>query len=86
MSFTIDSSRWTGRPPYGPDGPIELLQWEIRRFLYPTFDCEDCIGMADHGCYCAAYNAVAPCSPVEPWRHALRVLFGRIGWAPKVEQ
>jgi len=30
----------------------------------PLFDCEDCIGMKEHGCYCAAVGAVAPGGPL----------------------
>jgi hypothetical protein len=29
----------------------------------PTFECEDCIGMAEHGCYCAAMGAEQPGGP-----------------------
>lgn len=40
------------------------MNWRIRAFLrrvaHPTFECEDCIGMADRGCYCAYNNASAP--------------------------
>jgi len=25
-----------------------------------TFECEDCIGMKQHGCYCAAMGATGP--------------------------
>lgn len=27
------------------------------------YDCEDCIGMIEHGCYCKAVGAVAPGGP-----------------------
>lgn len=29
-----------------------------------TFECEDCIGMAAHGCYCAAIGATQPGGPL----------------------
>jgi hypothetical protein len=48
----------------------------IRKFLkqkaYPTFDCEDCIGMKDHGCQCAAYEAIAPNTPPTKFHTFLR--------------
>lgn len=25
------------------------------------FECEDCIGMIEYGCYCAAMGCIAPC-------------------------
>lgn len=37
------------------------LNWWLRARAWPTFDCEDCIGMlTPHGCYCSASDAVAP--------------------------
>jgi hypothetical protein len=47
-----------------------LKRW-LRNIAYPVFECEDCIGMCDHGCYCSANDAVAPC--VAPGRF-VRVL------------
>lgn len=32
----------------------------IRNKLYPSFDCEDCIGMKQYGCQCDYYEAIAP--------------------------
>lgn len=29
-----------------------------------TFECEDCIGMKQHGCYCAAMGATKPGGPL----------------------
>lgn len=29
------------------------------------FECEDCIGMREHGCYCFAIGAVAPGGPIK---------------------
>jgi hypothetical protein len=34
--------------------PVELEDW----------DCEDCIGMKEHGCYCKAVGAVGPDGPL----------------------
>jgi hypothetical protein len=39
---------------------------------YPVYECEDCIGMKEYGCYCSHYEAVAPCKPPERWRLLLR--------------
>lgn len=30
----------------------------------PDYDCQDCIGMAQHGCYCKAMGAVGPGGPL----------------------
>lgn len=68
----IESRSWTGRSSYAGT-PLDLLKWRIRSFLYPSFECEQCVGQ-DHGCYCAYYEAVAPnCGP-EKWRVVLRDL------------
>lgn len=48
----------------------------LRRKAWPTFDCEDCIGMRDHGCYCAYYDAVAPNTGPTDFHQALRWLHG----------
>ena len=37
-----------------------LRRW-IRKKLYPSFDCELCVGQEYwQGCYCAYYGATAP--------------------------
>lgn len=72
--IVVDSETWTGRGHYWPD-PITHLRWAVRRWLYPLFDCADCIGMIQHGCECAYYGAVAPGVGPERWRHLLRKLF-----------
>lgn len=70
-----DSQAWTGRPYYA-GSPLDLLLWRVQAFLYPTFDCNQCVGQEPHqGCYCAHYDAVAPCSAPEPWRVLGRKLF-----------
>lgn len=35
----------------------------LNKIAHPVFDCEDCIGMAQHGCYCSANDASAPGVP-----------------------
>jgi hypothetical protein len=30
------------------------------------FECQDCLGMKEHGCYCAAVGAIAPGGPLPP--------------------
>lgn len=30
----------------------------------PAWQCQNCIGMAEHGCYCSAVGAVAPGGPL----------------------
>lgn len=73
----VDSQSWTGREHFSPTPAGYVLRW-INRLLYPSYDCEDCIGMMiSHGCYCAAYDAVAPCTPPEPWRAWARSLIGK---------
>lgn len=34
---------------------------------HAAFECEDCIGMKQHGCYCAAHGAMAPGGPAGRW-------------------
>lgn len=29
----------------------------------PYYECENCIGMIEYGCYCRAHNAIAPGGP-----------------------
>jgi hypothetical protein len=59
-------------------GPIHPVMFDPRRKLvqlaYPVFNCDDCIGMREHGCQCAAYGAVAPCTPPNRWHRTLRFL------------
>lgn len=52
-----------------------VLAWPRRalfRLAYPVFDCIDCIGMREHGCQCAYYDAVAPGKPPRWWHIVLR--------------
>jgi hypothetical protein len=57
-----------------------LRKW-LLSIAWPTYDCEDCIGMVEHGCQCAVYDAIKPGGPgPEPWRMALRKALTAIGW------
>jgi hypothetical protein len=53
-------------PDYGPcrvcggRGAIEIEPQPIEMEDLPDFECEDCIGMREHGCYCKAMGCVAP--------------------------
>jgi hypothetical protein len=40
-----------------------MIRRILNRLAYPVFDCEGCIGMAQHGCYCSSNDASAPCMP-----------------------
>ena len=44
------------------------LYWHLRDLAFPVYDCEDCIGMIQHGCQCAYYGAPAPGVKPERWR------------------
>jgi hypothetical protein len=48
----------------------------LRRLAWPVYECADCIGMKEHGCQCAAYDAEAPGTPPTRWRRLLRKLVG----------
>jgi hypothetical protein len=52
---------------------LGLLRWRLFRYFrdkgWPTYDCENCIGMIEHGCYCAHEGATAP--GVGPFRRHL---------------
>ena len=50
------------------------LRNRLRDLAWPVFDCEDCIGMREHGCYCSATGAAAPGvgpNPREVWLRRL---------------
>lgn len=73
----IDSQAWTGRGHYWPT-PVGYVKRWINRVLYPSYECECCVGQdASQGCYCAFYGAVAPSIGPEPWRAWLRSVFRR---------
>lgn len=48
----------------------------LRDKAWPTFDCADCIGMAQYGCYCSYYNAIEPSVEPGDWHLFLRWLHG----------
>lgn len=35
----------------------------LLKIAYPRFDCENCLGIPEYGCYCISYNASAPGRP-----------------------
>ncbi len=39
---------------------IRSWRW-LHDIAEPLFDCEDCIGMSQHGCYCTRIGASGPC-------------------------
>ncbi len=67
----VNPSAWTGRPFYAPT-PLDMLRLAWRSFLYPSFECTNCIGMIEHGCYCDAMGASAPGVGPQLWRMILR--------------
>lgn len=50
---------------------LNKYRW-VRELAHPPYDCEDCIGMIQHGCQCAYYGAPAPGMAPEWWRELLR--------------
>lgn len=48
--------------------------WRLRDLAFPVYDCEDCIGMIEHGCHCAYHGAPAPGRGPERWRSWLQSL------------
>lgn len=54
LSFEVARNPdWTSTPLYtGPSLPSA------------DYECQDCIGMKDHGCYCKAHGCVAPGGPL----------------------
>ena len=72
MAIVVDSEAWTGRGHYHPTPAGYIARW-LHGIIFRPYECEDCIGMMiPHGCYCSAMDAVAPCTPAEPWRLWLR--------------
>lgn len=46
-----------------------------RNLLYPSYECEQCVGQEPwRGCYCAYFGCVAPNKGCETWRSYLRML------------
>lgn len=55
----VGSAHWTGRK-HGLS-PWQMFQGWLRRKLYPSYECEQCVGQdAWQGCYCAYYGAPGP--------------------------
>jgi hypothetical protein len=38
------------------------FRWWLKDRGWPTYECEDCIGMRDHGCYCGYHGLYKPAS------------------------
>lgn len=53
-----------------------IRSWLNKR-ANPSFDCEDCIGMREHGCWCDAMGAVAPNTAPRRWHLTLRRLLNQ---------
>lgn len=56
------------------------LDWWLADFGWPFFECGNCIGMQEYGCYCAYHDAIAPgCGPERThlfWRWVHHKIFG----------
>lgn len=39
---------------------------------YPNYECENCIGMIEHGCFCDAMGAGAPAKEPTRWQKFCR--------------
>jgi hypothetical protein len=59
---------------------VRLKRW-LNDLAWPTYECEDCIGMAEHGCWCAYHEAEAPGKGPGNLRFYLREILKAIGWA-----
>lgn len=70
----VGSGHWTGRCRNAPT-PYEAFRRWLRARLYPSYECEQCVGQeAWQGCYCAYYGATAPSEGPGPIRALLRDL------------
>lgn len=56
--------------------PAALLRRKLENLAWPPYDCEDCIGMRDHGCYCFAVGSMTPCGYPDESRRFWRALHG----------
>jgi DNA-directed RNA polymerase, mitochondrial len=64
---------FTDGEPIGDEG-IEWLKvhtsncgdFEVEVPSTAVYECENCIGMPEHGCYCSAVGAIAPGGPLPP--------------------
>lgn len=50
----------------------------LHKQAWPPYDCTDCVGMRDHGCYCFAIGAPTPGALIDPSRYGWRLLHGLI--------
>jgi hypothetical protein len=57
--FDRSIEQWLGHPDLAYTYWCELVEPPT-----PPYECEDCIGMKEHGCYCASVDAVAPGGPL----------------------
>lgn len=72
-----DPAKWTGRATWAGT-PADMLKRQVRVWLYPYYDCQQCVGQEEwQGCYCAYYEAVAPNTGPEKWRIVLRKIAQR---------
>lgn len=56
----VGSWHWTGRWAAEWETPLDPLLWRVRSWLYPSYECELCVGQEPwQGCYCAHHGAVA---------------------------
>lgn len=58
--------------------PAALLRRRLERLAWPPYDCDDCIGMREHGCYCAYLGSLTPGDAIDPSRYGWRLLHGLI--------
>lgn len=55
--------------------PRRSLRQRLLALAHPLFECDKCNGVSYvtvQACECAYYGAIAPCTPAERWRRALR--------------
>lgn len=59
---------------------LNAIRWRVhdglRNLAWPLFDCADCIGMSQYGCYCSYYDCIAPSEGPGDWHLWLRWLHG----------
>ena len=51
-----------GSLPSGESDPSVMPGWGGADTEQAEFECENCIGMPEHGCYCLAVGCIAPCT------------------------
>ena len=42
-----------------------MFRNRLYKYAYPSYECENCIGMIEHGCFCDKLGSIAP-GGVEP--------------------